>query len=468
MVGNNNNNEDNDLQNETTETAVNIPQESNPIPNRLKFEIRESALTRLTREDVTSRVIYCIFFVVLSCYFWTRIIEYIFKKDLREDHLEIVMKYMSGFDNAFYCWIVTNLVIILIFYPIIKCSAGNKCIMFAATLLAIIFLTTVTPIAKIFFGVRLLSAAALMIEQIRIQMKVIAFSVSISRLYREQMMTEQNGQLMKSPAKTSSLSSFVYFLFAPTLIYNESYPRSKSRNLLKVLLMIYELLVIFIFIIPIALWLTTPISSRVGFESFSVSDLVSLLYPAAVTGLLFMLVLFYGLLHLWMNIWAELLMFGDRQFYLEFWYDKDPQIMYRKWNLIVSNWCFSYVFLPLKEWSAAFALMLIIVLSAAMHEAVIVAALGYVIPVFFIFGCTLIPYGIILKLFGSLVTPILTKYPKIGHILVWIGSAVMWSMIMLIHVIEFWSRQNCPSSISIKWMDYFYPRTFSCLTLEGW
>jgi diacylglycerol O-acyltransferase-1 len=31
---------------------------------------------------------------------------------------------------------------------------------------------------------------------------------------------------------------------------------------------------------------------------------------------------FYSLFHLWLNILAELLKFGDREFYKDWWYDE--------------------------------------------------------------------------------------------------------------------------------------------------
>ena len=452
----NNNKNDIELQQENNETTA--ASETRTSPRRLQFMVRESLLTRVIREDTSSRAIYCIFFVVLSGFFWTRIIEYFLNEELRREHTDIVIKYMWGFDKAFCCWIVVNLVIIFVFIPIIKCSSRNKCALFTTTASAVIFLTAVTPVAKMIFGIRYLSGAALMMEQIRIQMKVLAFSIESFRQHR------QNRK--PSASMVSTLSSFVYFLFAPTLIYRESYPKNSSRNIFQAVVMTYELVVILSFLIPIGLWLTET-ASRVGLQDFTVADMFSMLYPSAVSGLLFVLLLFYGFHHLWMNIWSEILLFGDRQFYLEFWTENDPAIAYRKYNLFSSGWLFAYVFLPLRGYSPVIAWTTVTVLSGVMHEFVIAATVGYIFPIFMICSFQLIPYPLVVKCLKSRFGPIVSKYPKLGHVVLWSSYYNMWTVIVYIHILEIFSRQNCPSQIDSWWLDYFYPRTLSCLTLKG-
>ena len=56
---------------------------------------------------------------------------------------------------------------------------------------------------------------------------------------------------------------------------------------------------------------------------------------------------FFGVFfHLYLNLTAELLRFGDRNFYEDFWNSKSAKVYYRKWNHVVQNWLYVYVFIP--------------------------------------------------------------------------------------------------------------------------
>jgi len=46
-----------------------------------------------------------------------------------------------------------------------------------------------------------------------------------------------------------------------------------------------------------------------------VMDVVMLVQGAMVPAILVFLLAFFGILHSWLNVWAELLRFADRQFY---------------------------------------------------------------------------------------------------------------------------------------------------------
>lgn len=54
--------------------------------------------------------------------------------------------------------------------------------------------------------------------------------------------------------------------------------------------------------------------------------------------------LFFGLLHSWLNAFAELLRFPDRTFYLDWWNSREFGNYYRKWNIVVHEWLFYYVY----------------------------------------------------------------------------------------------------------------------------
>ena len=65
---------------------------------------------------------------------------------------------------------------------------------------------------------------------------------------------------------------------------------------------------------------------------------------SSISGIICLLTLFDGVLHSWMNMFGELIKFGDRQFYDDWWNVKDFAGYYRKWNIIVHEFLYYYIF----------------------------------------------------------------------------------------------------------------------------
>lgn len=56
---------------------------------------------------------------------------------------------------------------------------------------------------------------------------------------------------------------------------------------------------------------------------------------------------FFGFLHCWLNIWSELMQFGDREFYKDWWNAGAFPEYYRKWNGVVYDWIHAYAYVDL-------------------------------------------------------------------------------------------------------------------------
>ncbi|KAF7142201.1 hypothetical protein RHSIM_Rhsim05G0016600 [Rhododendron simsii] len=117
-----------------------------------------------------------------------------------------------------------------------------------------------------------------------------------------------------------SFKSLVYFMVAPTLCYQTSYPRSACirkgwvvRQVIK--LVIFTGLMGFIveqYINPIVKNSQHPLKGNLLYAIERVLKL-------SVPNLYVWLCMFYCFFHLWLNILAELLRFGDREFYKDWW-----------------------------------------------------------------------------------------------------------------------------------------------------
>lgn len=112
-----------------------------------------------------------------------------------------------------------------------------------------------------------------------------------------------------------------YFAFAPTLCYELNFPRSpriRKRFLLRRLL---EMLFIMQLLVGlIQQWMVPTIqNSMKPFRDMDYSRIIERLLKLAVPNHLIWLIFFYWFFHSSMNFVAELMRFGDREFYRDWW-----------------------------------------------------------------------------------------------------------------------------------------------------
>ena len=55
---------------------------------------------------------------------------------------------------------------------------------------------------------------------------------------------------------------------------------------------------------------------------------------------------FYMFLHVYLNIFGQIMMFGDRVFYEDWWCCTHPTTHFRKMNIVVHDYIHSYLYLP--------------------------------------------------------------------------------------------------------------------------
>ena len=91
-----------------------------------------------------------------------------------------------------------------------------------------------------------------------------------------------------------------------------------------------------------------------------------------------------------MNAFAELCRFSDRQFYTDWWNSTSWSTYYRKWNVVVHDWLYAYVFQDsiAAGCSRNTAMLLTFAVSAIVHEYILCYTFGFFYPVLMImFGC---------------------------------------------------------------------------------
>lgn len=169
-----------------------------------------------------------------------------------------------------------------------------------------------------------------------------------------------------------TLGNIFYFWCAPTLCYQPAYPRiPKIRKmfLFKRLCEAASALVgMYVMIEQYAV--PTVRNSLKPMEESDWVHLIERILKLSTTSLYVWLLGFYAFFHSCLNATAEILRFGDRGFYKDWWNAQTLDEYWRLWNAPVHFWLKRHVYIPLRSsgYSPFFASLVIFGLSAIGHE----------------------------------------------------------------------------------------------------
>ncbi|KAI5074529.1 hypothetical protein GOP47_0010490 [Adiantum capillus-veneris] len=223
-------------------------------------------------------------------------------------------------------------------------------------------------------GPALLSGIILMLFSITYWMKLVSYAHTnhdlrtlASEIHKDDMPTD----IQLDYPKNITLKNLAYFMVAPTLCYQVTYPHTNKirkgwvfRKVVK--LLIFSGLMGFIieqYTKPIIQNSQHPLK---GNYLYAVERVLKLSIP----NLYVWLCIFYCLFHLWLNIIAELTYFGDREFYKDWWNAKTVEEYWRSWNMPVHKWMVRHVYFPClrKGISKEGAIFIAFIISGVLHE----------------------------------------------------------------------------------------------------
>ncbi|CDW59063.1 hypothetical protein TTRE_0000739301 [Trichuris trichiura] len=171
------------------------------------------------------------------------------------------------------------------------------------------------------------------------------------------------GHALKMKVKNGcpAFKNFIYFLFAPTLIYRNIYPRYSrilvAKHFMEILACVFYSHHLF----------QNFSRDHVSWSSFLLSAFGCVL-PASMCYLL----TFYAVLHSWMNAFAEMLRFGDR-IILPLWSGKMELHRLRLFDKFNDGICGKNI-----------AKMAVFFLSAVVHEYILTISLRFFYPILFV------------------------------------------------------------------------------------
>ncbi|XP_006870187.1 PREDICTED: sterol O-acyltransferase 2 [Chrysochloris asiatica] len=293
------------------------------------------------------------------------------------------------------------------------------------------------------------SRCVLVFEQVRLLMKSYSFlREAVPGVLR-------GGEEIRAP----SFSSYLYFLFCPTLIYREIYPRTPHIRWNYVAKNFAQALGCILYACFILSRLCVPVFANMSREPFSPRALMLSVLHATLPGIFMLLLIFFAFLHCWLNAFAEMLRFGDRMFYRDWWNSTSFSNYYRTWNVVVHDWLYSYVYqdgLWLIGGRARKAAMFgVFLVSAIVHEYIFCFVLGFFYPVMLM----------LFLVFGGLLN-FMMHDQHTGP--AW--NVLMWTLLFLgqgiqvsLYCQEWYARRHCPLPQTTFW-GLVTPRSWSCHT----
>jgi len=158
----------------------------------------------------------------------------------------------------------------------------------------------------------------------------------------------------------------------PTLCYEINFPRTKKIRKRFLIKRIGEMaFLVTLMYILIQQWMMPIIqNSRVSFREVNIFGIIERLLKFAWPNHVCWLIMFYCVFHSYFNVLAEILRFGDREFYREWWNAETVSDFWKNWNIPVHNFCLRHIYKPLLSLGVTkFQSQLIVFfISAFFHE----------------------------------------------------------------------------------------------------
>lgn len=169
-----------------------------------------------------------------------------------------------------------------------------------------------------------------------------------------------------------TLTNLTYFWFAPTLVYQPVYPRSPSFRPGFFFKRLFEVLGLSITIWFLSAQYAVPVlqNSLPAMGQLQIVHVIERLMKLSTISLVIWLAGFFALFQSGLNALAELLRFGDREFYTDWWNSGSVGTYWKTWNKPVNHFMRRHIYAPLlgRGWSPQNASIVVFTFSAVLHE----------------------------------------------------------------------------------------------------
>ncbi|XP_066453489.1 sterol O-acyltransferase 1 [Eleutherodactylus coqui] len=258
-------------------------------------------------------------------------------------------------------------------------------------------------------------------------------------------------------APVPQVTQYLYFLFAPTLIYRDNYPRNPTIRWGYVATKFAQVLGCLFYAYYVFVRLCIPLFRNISLEPFSLRVMVLCVFNSILPGVLILFLAFFAFLHCWLNAFAEMLRFADRMFYKDWWNSTSFANYYRTWNVVVHDWLYYYAYRDFvwffgRRFKAA-AMLSVFIVSAVVHEYALGICFGFFYPVMFILFAG----------FGMIFNFILhdRRRGPIWNVIMWTSLFLGQGVMLCLYSQEWYAQRHCSLS-DPTFLDYLKPRSWTC------
>ncbi|KAM6527072.1 hypothetical protein FSOLCH5_003145 [Fusarium solani] len=172
--------------------------------------------------------------------------------------------------------------------------------------------------------------------------------------------------------KNITVGNLIYFWWAPTLVYQPVYPRTDKIRWVFVAKRLGEIFCLSVFIWVASAQYAAPVlqNSLDKIASLDIMSILERLMKLSTISLVIWLAGFFALFQSFLNALAEILRFGDRSFYDDWWNSESLGAYWRTWNKPVYTYFKRHVYMPMigRGWSPQAASFSVFFVSAVLHE----------------------------------------------------------------------------------------------------
>lgn len=316
---------------------------------------------------------------------------------------------------------------------------------FAATLAYHIMLFYLSIQGLVTAKLSMVNSFAILSEMLRMSMKIHSYvRTNVTRVI-------DGNEMYQGP----KFPKYLYFFFCPTLIYRDEYSRTKVIRWNVVFCHFTEVIGVVFFQSFILSKLMLPAFEDFGRVEMTLGEVFSKIIGRCLPGTLILVSFFYMLLHAWMNAFSEMLRFGDRMFYKDWWNSRSFDNYFRTWNIIVQDWLYQFIYREVYEHvfkgSKVSAALVTFTVSALFHELVVSFMFRFFYPVLLV---AFNGFALVLTFVNT------KKFQNWGNIIIWLALTLGQGIVFSLYMMEWYARKNC--GVGDLWEDYFIPVSWTC------
>jgi len=169
-----------------------------------------------------------------------------------------------------------------------------------------------------------------------------------------------------------NVKNLCYFWWAPTLVYQPVYPRTENIRVGFVFKRLLEMVGLSIVIWIASAQYAAPLlkNSMDGLLTMDFVTIVERVMKLSTISLFCWLCGFFAMFQSFLNALAEIMRFGDREFYGDWWNVSSVRIYWTTWNKPVTNFMRRHIYSPLvgRGCPPALAQIAVFFLSGILHE----------------------------------------------------------------------------------------------------